>query len=315
MNRILNLRTVLSASLLTALTLQAAPMRRADVNNDPVWVVHVDADGLRKTVIGQHILGELEKPEAQKKLVALQAIFSFDLRKDLHGVTIYSVSKAEEDGVLLVNADFDAVRLTTLAEGAKEHKFSTHRQYTIHNWIDERKKAKEGVKPRIYAAIHGQTVIFAQKESRVAEALDVLDRAKPNLAANKQFAALGNGPAFLQGAARKLDLQDNDPSAAVFKQSKMIRLNVGETERKVQAALTLETDNEEAAGQIESIGRGLIGLLSLRQGKPEVQKLVRGLVVQKEGAAVTVNLSLPADDLIEMLKSMEAKKQTEKADE
>ena len=202
-----------------------------------------------------------------------------------------------------------------MAEGAKEHQSTTHRQYTIHNWIDEKKKAKDGVKPRTYAAIHGQTVIFAQKESRVAEALDVLDRARPNLAANKQFAALGNGAAFLQGAARKLDLSDADPSAAVFKQSKMIRLNVGETERNVQAALTLQTESEEVAGQIESIGRGLIGLLSLRQGKPEVQKLVRGLVVQKEGAAVTVKLSLPADDVIEMLKSMEAKKQTDEANE
>ena len=49
-------------------------------------------------------------------------------------------------------------------------------------WIElrssKKKKPKDGVKPRIYAAIHGSRVIFGQREDRVTRALDVLDRAE-----------------------------------------------------------------------------------------------------------------------------------------
>jgi hypothetical protein len=303
----------LGACLLTAAaSALAAPLQRGDVTQSPLWVLHVDADSLRQTAIGQHLLTEMEKPEAKEKLEAFQAIFSFDPRKELHGVTLYGASKAEEDGVMLVYAEFDAARLTTLAKGAKDHQTAQHRQHTIHNWVDDKKKEKDGVKPRTYAAIHGKIVVFAQKESRVAEALDVLDRAKPNLAANLEFGKLGSGPAFIQGAARKLDLPANDPNAAVFKQSKMLSLTIGEAQRQVQAILTLETQGEDVARQIELVGRGLIGLMSLQSDKPDSVKLARALSVQQSGASVTASLSLPAEEVIEMLQAAGAKKRLSK---
>jgi len=309
MKRSLSIRILLSAGLLTAAAaVNAAPLQRADVIQEPLWVLHVDADALRQTVIGQHLLAEMEKPEAQKKFAAFQAIASFDPRKSLHGATLYGASKAEEDGVLLICAEFDAARLTTLAEGTQDHRSSAHRQHTVHNWIDENKKAQAGVKPRTYAAIHGtRVVIFGQKESRVAEALDVLDHAKPNLATNLEFGKLGSGPAFIQGAARKLDLPANDPNAAVFKQSKMVRLNIGEAQQQLQATLTLETDSEAVAKQIEVVGRGLIGLMALQNDKPESAKLAQALSVQQSGASVAVSLALPAAEVVEMMKAAGAK--------
>jgi hypothetical protein len=313
MKKTLPTRILLGAFLAaTVATTHAAPLQRADVINEPHWVLHVDADALRPTAIGQFLLTELEKPEAQKKFAAFQAIFSFDPRKELHGVTLYGASKAEEDGVLLIHADFDAARLTTLAEGAKDHKSSTHRQHTIHNWIDEKKAEKKGVKPRTYAAIHGKVVILGQKESRVAEALDVLDRAKPNLETNPQFGKLGDGAAFIQGAARKLELPENDPNAAVFKQAKSVMLKVNENQGKLEAALTLEANSEAVAKNLEAIGRGLIALLSLQREKPEAQKLAKSLSVQQAGATVVVQLSLPSGDVIELLKVAEAKKKAAK---
>jgi hypothetical protein len=308
MNRTPILSSILSACALATLAVNAAPLQRADVINDPVWVLHVDADGLRPTVVGQYILAEMAKPEAQKKLAAFQAIFSFDPSKDLHGVTLYGATQAEEDGVLLVYAEFDPARLTTLAEGAKEHKSVAHRQHTIHSWIDEKKTERNGVKPRTFAAIGGKVVIFGQKESSVAEALDVLDRAKPSLLTNVQFARLTGAPAFIQGAARKPELPGNDPNAAILRQSKMVMLSVNEVQRKLEAALTLEADTEEIAGQIESIGRGLIGLMSLQKEKPEAQKIVQGLAVQKDGLVVKASLSLSADDAVELLKAEAARK-------
>ena len=306
------LSTILGVCALAALDAHGGPLQRSDVINDPVWVIHVDADGLRQTVVGQYVLAEMTKPEAQKKLAAFQAIFNFDPRKELHGVTLYGATKAEEDGVLLIYADFDPARLTTLAEGAKDSKSATHGQHTIHNWIDEKKMEKNGVKPRTYAAIHGKVVLFGQKESRVAEALDVLDRTKPNLAANAQFARLDDIPAFIQGAARKPELPAGDPNAAILRQSKMVMLTVSESQRKLEATLALEADTEEIAKQIEAVGRGLIGLMSL-QPKPEGQKFAQALSVQQEGLVVRVRLALTADDAVQLMKDDAARKAAAKA--
>jgi len=288
----------------------ASPLQRADVIHDPLWVLHVDADALRQSVVGQYLLAEMEKPEAQKKFAAFQAVFNFDPRRALHGLTLYGAARAEADGVLLVYADFDAARLTTLAEGAKDHQSAAHGRHTIHHWVDEKKKARDGVPPRTYAAIHGgKVVIFGQKLERVTEALDVLDRVTPSLATNPQFARLEGGTAFLQGAARKMDLPAGSANAAVFQQSRLTTLSVGETQRRLDASLMMEADSEEIARQIESVGRGLIGLLALQKDKPEATKLAQALTVRQAGASVTVGLSLPAEEVVEMLRAAAAKKQ------
>src|ERR1039458_5780763 len=125
-------------------------LQRADVAGEPAWVLHLDCDSLRPTALGQYLLAEMEKPEAQAKFDAFQTIFNFDLRKQLHGLTLYSTGKVPEDGVLLVYADFDPSRLVTMAKAAQGYQSTTFKQHVIHNWVDEKKKAKLGVKPRVY---------------------------------------------------------------------------------------------------------------------------------------------------------------------
>jgi hypothetical protein len=164
------LKPALCACGLIAATVTApsTPLQRSDVAAEPVWVLHVDCDALRPTTIGQFLLAEMEKPDAQAKFSAFQSIFNFDPRRQLHGLTLYSTGKTPEDGVLLVYADFDPDRLVTLAKAAKDYHGSAYKQHTIHNWIDEKKKEKEGVKPRVYASIQGgHIVVFAQQEARV----------------------------------------------------------------------------------------------------------------------------------------------------
>src|SRR5881394_2658 len=67
---LIRVKRTLSACCLLAsgFTALAGPLQRADLPAEPVWVVHVDVDGLRPTTIGQFIFGEMEKPEAQAKL-------------------------------------------------------------------------------------------------------------------------------------------------------------------------------------------------------------------------------------------------------
>jgi hypothetical protein len=295
----------------------AGPLQRTDVPADPAWVLHLDCDSLRPTAIGQYLIGEMEKPDAQAKFAAFQTIFNFDPRKQLHGLTLYSTGKASEDGVLLVYADFDPDRLVTLAKAANDYQSTAYKQHVIHNWIDEKKKGKHGAKPRVYAAIQGShIVVFAQQEARVGQALDVLDRAAPTLAGTSLFPELGaNGStSCLQGAARKLDLPDSDPSAALFRLAKAGHLQVGEAQGKLKATLSLEANDEQVAQQMSWVGRGLVALMTLQKDNPGTATLGDAITLKQDGATVVASLAIPTGDAIELMKADAVRKAKKKAD-
>ena len=147
-------------------------------------------------------------------------------------------------------------------------------------------------------------LILGQKESRVAEALDVLSGTQTNLSASKTFAQLGAGAGvFLTGGARAFDLPGNDPGAAVLKHAKLIWLNAQETQEKAELKLTLEASNAETAKQLGDVCRGLVAVLALQTDKPEAVKFAKAVTVEQNAAEVLAKFSLPVADLIELIKS------------
>jgi hypothetical protein len=313
------LRTAFYACGLAAAGLPAlaGPFQRADVAAEAAWVVHVDCDSLRPTAVGQYILAEMDKPDAKAKLAELQTTFNFDLRKQLHGLTLYSTGKAPEDGVLLVYGEFDADRLLTTAKAAQDYQSTPYKQHVIHNWIDDKKKPVKGVMPRVYASLVGARIlVFAQQEARVAQALDVLDRASPNLAASGVFPQMGAGDSasIIQAAARRLDLPDSTPHAAILRLAKGARLQVGEGQGKIKASLSLETSDPEVAQQMAMVGQGLLALLKLQKDNPGSLKIAEGLSLKQDGAGVVATLAIPTGEVIELMKADAARKAQKQAE-
>ena len=295
--------------------LLAGPLQRADVAADPAWVLHLDCDSLRPTAIGQYLLAEMEKPEAQAKFAAFQTIFNFDPRKQLHGLTLYSAGKAEDDAVALVYADFNSERLAALAKSARDSQSAPHKAHLIYSWIEDGKEPKDGVMPRTYAAIHGsRVVVFARQEKPVANALDVLDNALPNLSAGKVFPQLGapGGASFIEASARKLEFADSTPTAAIFRVARFMRLDVGETNRTVTARLNIETSDASVAKQTAAVVQGFLALVKLQRNKPEAGKLAEALSLKQDGASLAATLALPAADVAALLKTDTDKKAPQK---
>jgi len=294
--------------LAAGLAATATPLQRNDVAADSIWVAHLDVDALRPTSLGQFIQGEMNKPEAQAKLAAFQAMIGVDLQKQIHGCTVYGSGANPEDGVMVVYADFDADRLVTLAKGARDYQSETNKSRVIHHWIDENKQAKNGVTPRTYAAIAGARVIFGQRLARVANALDVLDGVSPNLGKSKSFPRLGTAAGFIHAAAHKLELPESDPNAAIFRLSKSISVDIAEAQQQVKATVNLEANDDEIAEHIASIAQGLVALGKLQTEKPEIGKLAKAVAIKQDGAVITINLSLPASDAVELIKADAARK-------
>jgi len=300
---------VAGGCLLLAIAAVAGSLQPSNVMSDPVWVVHLDLDSLRQTSIGRQLLVELDKPEAQKKLEAFQSVFNLDPRKDLHGVTLYSATKSEPDGVALAYGDFDSERLLTLVQANQDYEVTAHGTNKIHSWIDEKKKSRDGDQ-RTFGAIHGgKVLILGRKESRIAEALDVLNGKQQNLSTNKTFAQLGAGGtgAFLTGGARALELPGNDLGAAVLNQAKLVLLNARETQDQAELKLTVETANAETAKQVGDVCRGLVAVLTLQTDKPEAVKLAKAIAVDQNVSAVLVKFTMPTGDLIDLIKSRAGK--------
>jgi hypothetical protein len=286
----------------------AALLQQADIAASPAWLLHLDCDALRPTAAGQYILAEMDKPSEKAKLAIFQTIFSFDLRTQLHGLTLYGTSPAPEDGVLIVYADFDPERLVALAQAAKGYQSSAHGQNVIHNWIDDKKKPQNGVQPRVYAAIQGNRVIFGQREPAVAQALDIIAGISPNLAGSKIFPDLVT-PAkgtVIEAAAQKMKLPDSDPNAALLKMSQSVQLAVGESAKQFTAVLTLTADNDEIAGHLLSIAQGLVALGKLQTDKPESVAVANALTLQQDGSRVMGTLVLPADQVVQLMKTKAA---------
>jgi hypothetical protein len=314
----MNTKLLLPTTLLAAgaFTAPAGPLQRADLPADPAWVVHVDCDALRPSTVGQYLLSELDKPAAQEKFAAFQAIFSFDPRKQLHGLTLYGTGSNPTDGVLLAYADVDPDRLVVLAKAAKDYQTNTHNGFVIHSWIDDKKPAIKDVKPRTYAAIFNRNlVIFGQKESTVGQALDVLARKAPGLAPGDVFAQLGasGDNSIVQAMARKVELANSDPSAAVFRLAKLIRLKVAEVSRQLTASFVLEANDDQTANQLTSIVQGLASLMKVNNEKPDAVKLANALNIHQSGSSVMMDLSLPADDFVNMMKADAARKAQKKS--
>jgi hypothetical protein len=292
----------------------AAPLDRADVPAEPTWVLHFDCDGLRPTAVGRYLLAEMDKPESQPKFAAFQTWFSFDPRKQLHGLTLYNTGNAPDDWVTLIYADFQPGRLVTLAKAAKESQTTNYGPHVVYSWIDERKSAGNGLKIRIYGAIEGQRVVLAQRPLRLSAALDVLDHTKPALSASKAFPELGvpGDASFIEAAARKLELPDSMPTAALFRLSKAMRLQVNETNRAVTATLNLEANSEALAQQTVLAVRGAAALAKLQKEKPEIARFAEALALKQEGSGVIATLTMPAVDFIEILKATTDKEGSKK---
>jgi hypothetical protein len=219
--------------------------------------------------------------------------------------------------VLLVYGEFDADRLLTTAKAAQDYQSTPYKQHVIHNWIDDKKKPVKGVMPRVYASLVGARIlVFAQQEARVAQALDVLDRASPNLAASGVFPQMGAGDSasIIQAAARRLDLPDSTPHAAILRLAKGARLQVGEGQGKIKASLSLETSDPEVAQQMAMVGQGLLALLKLQKDNPSSLKIAEGLSLKQDGAGVVATLAIPTGEVIELMKADAARKAQKQAE-
>ncbi|HOC00495.1 MAG TPA: hypothetical protein PKM43_17320 [Verrucomicrobiota bacterium] len=290
---------------------QAGPFQRGQVSAEAIWCVHMDMQQMKQTQVGQYVMELLSTPEAQDRFTAFQAVFNFDPRLSLHGCTLYSRGLAPSDAVLLVQGDFDADRLVTLARAREGYQSSFHRTYILHSSVDRSRHGRAEATHRSYGAIHPHgMLVLGRSESRVAEALDVLDRLQPSLEQAPEFAqwTTSSTTACVVAAARRTEAMDFEPRAAFLRHCTLYSLVGGETAGELHLDTVLTASDEETARNILAIHQGFKGLLALGADRPAMARLAEATTLAQEGNQVQISIRMAASDVVRALHDAVARK-------
>jgi len=293
--------------VVTGLNTSAAPPNRMDLPSELTWALHVDCDALRKAYIGKYFLYQLDKPEMYSNMVAFQSIFSFDLRTQLHGVTVYGGGGGLNDCVTIVYGEFNPEKLTATLRQTQHASRTTAGKHVIYSWTEKGQNA--------FAVVQSNRVIKCQNERSLADAMAVIDGLASNLSNSRNLPELSPMPGgtFIQGVARKTDFLDSNPNTILFKMSKRVKVKVSEEDEQFKGVITLEAADENAARQISMAGQGMMALLSLQRNDPNLGKTINAISVKQEGRTVTLSLMEPSVDLISILKASADKNATQDA--
>jgi hypothetical protein len=293
----------------------AAPIKRADVSVGALWVAHIDCDALRQTYIGKYLLYRLDKPEMNSNMVAFRSIFSFDLRTQLHGLTIYNNGPTPQDKITIVYADFDPKHVIALVQAGEAARAYTNHERVIYSWIEKKKTPADNDRPRNYGSIHNGFMILGTDQARVNAAVDVIDKLAPNLSESASLPELtGDGATFIQAGARQLDSLGPEPNMALLKSSQRAKFQAKEVDDQLNASLTLEMGDEAKARQTLTAVQGLISLLRLQKDNPKAARLADVLNVKLAGNNLIATLTVPSADLIAAIKTYAAQKEKVKAE-
>ena len=273
----------------------AVPLNQGHVAADAKWVLHVDVDSLKATQVGQILMQRLTSGQENNKLNALAAMLGTDLRKDLSGVTLFSVSDREEDGVVVLNGHFNTTQLDTLVKANKDYSETKVNGVTLREWTDEKKNKKS------YGAIlSDKTIVMSGSDMAIKAALTAIGGSGPSLAVKKNSALDldGANSAVVIAAADMANIKSKKPNAQTFKQAKSGAASVSEQGADMVGHVTLQTDSVENAQHMADAVRGIIALVQLDEKTDQKTKAaIAATKVDLKGSTLDVTLRMPAQTL------------------
>jgi len=290
----------LFASTLAVLTLlatlgQAAPLDSKGVATDAKWVVHIDVDAVHSSLVVKRAFETcpLLKNESGKHFDKIREMMGVDLRKDLHGITLYGRDTDKTHGVAIVFATVNQKLLLEKAGKATDHKVTQHGKIDIHSWTQ-----KCGPKTHTAAGAFYKpdVLVFAASVEGVATAIDVLSGKSPGITDPKSPLG-GRVDAGSSILVRAIAIRP-DTRCPILKQAQSFSVALGENDGKSFYHASLVMKSPEAAAQVQAINDGFKAIASLKFfGNADVMKLVNGLQATTKDNTVRVRWEASADDV------------------
>ncbi len=285
---------LLAAVMLASAPLAAAPLDLAAVPADAKWLMHLDMDAARDSVVVQRAWERMLKlhPHAGGMMDMVTRMAGMDPRKDLRDATAYGLDTDKRNGVMIVRAKANREFLTRMVEKAADHKTMKHGDYTLHAWTHKRGRHSG---PAVGAFFKDDVMVFARTEAAVTSALDVLDGRKAAVTGDAPLAGRVRPGSIVVARATAVD---PDTKCPVLKQGKGFRVALGEHEGKSFYRARLEMASPDAADDVVDVVEGFTALARLRWGgEADVMKLVGGPKTVVDGAACTISWDADAEEV------------------
>jgi hypothetical protein len=276
----------------------AGPLQWEDVSSDAKWVIHLDVEQLKQSRLGDQVEARLTADHRTAKLDAFAAIFNFDPREDLTGITLYGAEgRAERSAVVLYGA-FDGKRLVTLVRANESYRTVKHGREILHSWLDEDEQT------RTYGWIGDGMAVLSKGRSMIEQVVDVMIRKAPGLSRdNDLMQNLEDTAAVIVIAGVQLEeLKDVDPNVAMLKKARTVQFFLREAGDEVACSLRLVADSARTAGLVERVLEGMIAFGALREGEnPQLAELSESAQVRRDGSAIELDLRLSVNAVVALL--------------
>lgn len=304
--------TCLAIGLLVPRELPAGPPDVASIAADAKWVLHVDADTARKSLLLQGIWKKMaERGNRRQKVRAIGKAIGLASFDDLHGVTVYGSRFRVGSGVVLLHAELDRQTLIAHLREKPEHRTLEYDGQTLHQWVE--KKGREG-EHEVTAGFPGSDLVVAGRHPHeVQHAIDVIESKADSLATRDEAPlteGLPESPEIPEGTvlvfrAVGLNAAEINLKSPVTRHTESFSLLVGEHEGEAFAWSKLKTTSPETAVKVRDLVEGFRAMLQLRPESGEaVRAVVDGLDVSADEGTVTAEWRAPAEQVGEALREL-----------
>jgi hypothetical protein len=312
------LNRIITASCLPLLPLTTAigAVNREIVPADAQWVVNLDLNALRASVLGQ----ELTKFATAMQSEISQGGIRLNVEKTLAtagSLTAYGTS---------FSADPEKMDGTLILQGTPELRKIID-ALIIQATVSEPDKVKElkdlpfpaySIGGEVTVALPPEGAIFVSKsKEQVLKARELFRGSGASLAkARSPLSALLNVPAeyFLSAAsvvpsAEGLFTGDG-PQTRILQMANSGAVFLGEDGKLTVARVQLVAASDDMADRLNRILQGLTAMLSLAESDDQqLAEFLRSVTVERKGSTVVLNLAYPSERLVEMLRSLHEENQ------
>lgn len=303
--RLLGLSLAACLLLGAAPTAQAAALDPQQVPKTAKWVVHLDADRAKASVVGTALIDELlGRPEAQEGLDRLLRLAGFALPKDLHGITLYGTAFGEEHNVVLVQGAFDSNRILGVLELAPSYTNESYDAKEIVSW-DDKGKTMYG------AFLREDLIVIARSADRVKLAVDVMEKKAPPFTAMDNAAPLGDAGvlAYMEGSGLA-ELAKAGQASPVVRNAQSAWLAVGEDDGKqIFVRGHVEAPDAQGAQRLLRAGEGIRAIVSMRAAQEDaderiqlIDELLTKLQLKQTERGLDLSLATPAQKVVDVIK-------------
>lgn len=291
-------------------SLWAEPLDERHVAADAKWLVHADFDALRSGPSANLLAAQwLHAQPARLHLAGIRAAVGIDLKRDLHGATLYGRKLAPDRGVLIVRASLDRPRVTAFMARQPGYAKSGHGSREVHTWTDRRGAAPAAV----FAAFDEPDLLLISRDADdLAGALAVLDGQAASLA-DGESALRGPVPrgAVLVVRAAELSQAKLALKSPILRLSDHLNLTLGETSDGAFAEMHLTATAEAHVSHFHDIATGLIALARLmRADDNDFLQLLDSVTLSTEGRTVSARWSGQLADVLRVIGREQKRKQT-----